>query len=258
VARDQPGSHCEKQSGAAFSPGEILEVCSGTLDNALSEKLVNQRHNKSHFKRDAVVSLPQTQFLFAPGSLTKIMHSMSDATQLLKTGGDDPKAAAELLPLVYEELRRLAAAKLTREKQGQTLQATALVHEAWLRLAGSNHQRWRGRAHFFGAAAEAMRRVLIDKARQKASLKCGAGRSPEELHESIIPSGAPSDEMLAVHEALDRLAAEDALAATVVKLRYFVGMTVPEIAEALEISQRSADRHWAFARAWLKTALSHR
>ena len=181
---------------------------------------------------------------------------MADFTQLLSAiDAGDPKAADQLLPLVYEELRRLAALKMAQEKPGQTLQATALVHEAWLRLAGSNHQQWRGRSHFFGAAAEAMRRILIDKARQKASMKRGLNQPLEELHESRIELAAPSDEILAVHEALDDLAAEDATAAAVVKLRYFVGMTIPEIAEALEISARSADRHWAFARAWLKGAI---
>jgi RNA polymerase sigma factor (TIGR02999 family) len=181
---------------------------------------------------------------------------MADFTQLLSAiDAGDPKAADQLLPLVYEELRRLAALKMAQEKPGQTLQATALVHEAWLRLAGSNHQQWRGRSHFFRAAAEAMRRILIDKARQKASMKRGLNQPLEELHESRIELAAPSDEILAVHEALDDLAAEDATAAAVVKLRYFVGMTIPEIAEALEISARSADRHWAFARAWLKGAI---
>ena len=181
---------------------------------------------------------------------------MSDVTQLLSAiEADDPKAADQLLPLVYEELHKLAAAKMAQEKPGQTLQATALVHEAWLRLAGSDQQQWRGRSHFFGAAAEAMRRILIDKARQKASLKRGQEQSPEELHESQIEMMAPADEILAVHDALDALAAEDATAAEVVKLRYFVGMTIPEIAEALEISPRSADRHWLFARAWLKGAI---
>ena len=181
---------------------------------------------------------------------------MSDVTQLLNAmDAGDANASERLLPIVYDELRRLAASRMAQEKPGQTLQATALVHEAWLRLAGSDQQQWRGRSHFFGAAAEAMRRVLIDKARQKASLKRGADQPLDELHESAIESTAPTDEILAVHDALDALAAEDATAAEVVKLRYFVGMTIPEIAEALEISPRSADRHWLFARAWLKGAI---
>ncbi len=181
---------------------------------------------------------------------------MSDVTQLLHAlDAGDPKAADQLLPMVYEELRQLAAAKMAQEKPGQTLQATALVHEAWLRLAGSDQQQWRGRSHFFGAAAEAMRRVLIDQARRKASSKRGAGQSPDEWHESAVASPTPTGEMLAVHEALDALAAEDATAAEVVKLRYFVGLTIPEIADVLGISPRSADRHWLFARAWLKGAI---
>ena len=181
---------------------------------------------------------------------------MSDVTQLLNAiDAGNPKAADQLLPLVYEELRKLAASKMVREKPGQTLQATALVHEAWLRLAGSDQQQWRGRSHFFGAAAEAMRRILIDKARHKASLKRGMDQPLEELHESRIELSAPADEILAVHDALDALAVADATAAEVVKLRYFVGMTIAEIAEALEISPRSADRHWHFARAWLKGAI---
>src|SRR5215831_9058738 len=181
---------------------------------------------------------------------------MSEVTRILQSiEQGDPKAAEELLPLVYDELRKLAAAKMACEAPGQTLQATALVHEAWLKLAGSERQQWRGRAHFFGAAAEAMRRILIDKARRKASLKRGGDQPPEELRESRIELSAPSDEILAVHEALDSLAAEDPLAAEVVKLRYFVGMTVPEIADALEMAPRTADRHWAFARAWLKRAI---
>ena len=181
---------------------------------------------------------------------------MSEATQILeRLQHGDPKAADQLLPLVYDELRRLAAAKMAQEKPGQTLQATALVHEAWLRLAGADEQQWRGRSHFFGAAAEAMRRILIDKARRKASLKRGADQRPEELHESEIEMPAPAEEILAVHDALDALAAEDARAAEVVKLRYFVGLTISEIAESLGISPRSADRHWHFARAWLKSAI---
>lgn len=181
---------------------------------------------------------------------------MGDLTQILdRVQQGDPSAAEDLLPLVYEELRRLAAGKMAQEKAGQTLQATALVHEAWLRLAGSDRQQWRGRSHFFGAAAEAMRRVLIDKARHNASVKGGSDLPLDELHESRIELTAPSEEILAVHDALDALARADATAAAVVKLRYFVGMTIPEIAEALEMSPRSVDRHWHFARAWLKGAI---
>lgn len=180
---------------------------------------------------------------------------MSEVTQILhRVEQGDSSAAHELLPLVYEELRRLAGAKMAQEKAGQTLQATALVHEAWLRLAGSDQQ-WRGRSHFLGAAAEAMRRILIDKARKKASLKRGAAQSLEELHESAIELSTPPDEILSVHEALDALSVEDSTAAEVVKLRYFVGLSLPEIAAALGISPRSAGRHWMFARAWLKCAI---
>jgi RNA polymerase sigma factor (TIGR02999 family) len=156
---------------------------------------------------------------------------------------------------VYKELRKLASAKLAHEAPGQTLQATALVHEAWIKLAGSDRQQWRGRNHFFGAAAEAMRRILIDRARMKSAQKRGAAQPLEELHESRIELSATSDEVLAVHECLDALAAEDVLAAEVVKLRYFVGLSIPEIAAALELAPRTVDRHWAFARAWLKGAI---
>src|SRR5437667_1364747 len=181
---------------------------------------------------------------------------MSEVTRILESVEQgDPNAAEKLLPLVYAELRKLAAARMAHEAPGQTLQATALVHEAWLKLAGSDRQQWRGRAHFFGAAAEAMRRILIDQARRRASQKRGGDQPPEELHESRIELQAPSDEILAVHDALDALAAEDRVAAEVVKLRYFVGMTIPEIADALGISPSTADRHWAFARAWLKQAI---
>ncbi len=186
---------------------------------------------------------------------------MSDVARILQSMEQgDHKVAEELLPLVYDELRKLAAARMAQEAPGQTLQATALVHEAWLKLAGSNRQQWRGRAHFFGAAAEAMRRILIDKARRKASQRrrgdgFRSGATLEELHESRIEMKAPSAEILAVHDALDALAAEDRLAAEVVKLRYFVGMTIPEIADALGMAARTADRHWAFARAWLKQAI---
>jgi RNA polymerase sigma factor (TIGR02999 family) len=177
---------------------------------------------------------------------------MADITCAHRMQHNEPKAAEELLPLVYEELRKLAAAKIALEKPGQTLQATALVHQAWLKLASGEDQRWNDRSHFFRAAAEAMRRILIDQARRKARQKRGHSQPPEELNESVIESRAPSAEVLAVHECLDALATQDPMAAEVVKLRYFVGLTIPEIAEALDIAPRTADRHWLFARAWLK------
>jgi len=179
-----------------------------------------------------------------------------DVTQLLSAiDSGDCKAAERLLPLVYEELRRLASHKMANEKPGQTLQATALVHEAWIRVAGSNRQQWRGRDHFFSAAAESMRRILIDQARRKSALKRGENVKHEQLQESRIELKVPADEFIAVNDAVDELAEEDELAAEVVKLRYFVGMNNLEVAEALGISPRSVDRHWAFARAWLKGAV---
>lgn len=175
-----------------------------------------------------------------------------DVTRLLdQIESGNPKAAEELLPLVYSELRKLAAARMSNEQAGQTLQATALVHEAWIRLSGSKQQ-WSGRSHFFSAAAEAMRRILIDKARRKATQKRGDGIEHEELNESQIELKVPAEEFIAVNDAVDELSREDELSAEIVKLRYFVGMSSREIAEALGISPRSVDRHWSFARAWLK------
>ena len=167
----------------------------------------------------------------------------------------DPRAADALLPLVYAELRRLAAHKLANEKPGQTLQPTALVHEAWLKIAGDRDPQFANRQHFFKAAASAMQQILIDVARRKQTLKHGANQVDGELHESRIAMIVPSEELLAVNDALAALAREDPEAAEVVKLRYFVGMTVPEIAAALELAPRTVDRHWAFARAWLKRAI---
>jgi RNA polymerase sigma factor (TIGR02999 family) len=167
----------------------------------------------------------------------------------------DAHAVEELLPLVYDELRKLAAHKMAGEAPGQTLQPTALVHEAWLRLGADAQPRWQNRAHFFGAAAEAMRRILIDRARKQAVRQASGLAAPEELHESRLEIQAPTDELLAVHEALDGLAAVNATAAELVKLRYFVGMTLPEAAEALGLSLRSAERLWTFSRAWLRDAL---
>jgi RNA polymerase sigma factor (TIGR02999 family) len=181
---------------------------------------------------------------------------VSDVTRILdRVQGGDPKAASELLPLVYEELRRVAAHKMAGEAPGQTLQPTALVHEAWLRLVGKENARFENRVHFFAAAAEAMRRILVESARRKGRLKRGGKMELQELEESKIEMTAPSEEVLAVHEALDQLAAEDPLAAEVVKLRYFVGLAIPKVAEALNIAPRTADRLWAFARVRLKQAI---
>jgi len=181
---------------------------------------------------------------------------VNDVTRILdRVQQGEAKAAEELLPLVYEELRRLAARRMANEAPGHTLQPTALVHEAWLRLGADAQPTWQNRAHFFGAAAEAMRRILIDRARKQAVRQASGLAAPEELHESRIEIQAPTDELLAVHEALDGLAAVDATAAQLVKLRYFVGMTLPEAAEALGLSLRSTERLWTFSRAWLRDAL---
>jgi RNA polymerase sigma factor (TIGR02999 family) len=177
---------------------------------------------------------------------------MNDVTRILNAiESGDTKAAGELLPLVYQELRRIAAHKMGGESAGHTLQATALVHEAWLRLVDSNEAGWQNRAHFFAAAAEAMRRILVEHARRKQSQKRGAGAGREELNESVLVLTAPPDELLAVHEALNTLAAEDPQAAQLVKLRYFVGMTMDEAASALAIPKRTAESIWTYARVWL-------
>ena len=177
---------------------------------------------------------------------------MNDVTHILDAVQRGETAATEkLLPLVYEELRRIAAHKMAGESAGHTLQPTALVHEAWLRLAGPNEQTWQNRAHFFGAAAEAMRRILVEHARKKQALKRGSGVEHEQIDESSLVMTAPPDELLAVHEALDALAAENPAAAELVKLRYFVGMTMEEAASALNVAPRTAERTWTYARVWL-------
>ena len=182
---------------------------------------------------------------------------MSDVTQLLNAADQgDPQAAAALLPLIYDELRRLAAARLAAEPSGNTLQPTALVHEAYLRLVGSPEgDRWDHRGHFFAAAAEAMRRILIDQARKKAAERHGGAMERQTLDpdSAVIPK--PREDLLALDEALDRLAAEDPLKAHLVKLRYYVGLSLPEAAAALGLSERTAGRHWAYARAWLRRAV---
>ena len=184
---------------------------------------------------------------------------MNDVTRILGAiAGSDPKAAAQLLPLVYDELRKLAACKMAKEAPGQTLQATALVHEAWLRLAGGEEQGWDSRAHFFGAAAEAMRRILIENARRKKALRHGAGQAPLDIQELQIAAPASDDQMLAVHEALDKLAEVDKDKAELVKLRYFAGMTIEEAASVLRISEATAKRWWVYARAWLHAEVTAR
>ena len=161
-----------------------------------------------------------------------------------------------MLPLVYQELRQLAAYRMANEAAGHTLQPTALVHEAWLRLAGENKEQWAGRAQFFAAAAEAMRRILVDRARRRRALKRGGGVAFEALEESRIAGEFPSDQVLAVHEALALLAAEDPPAAELVKLRYFAGLSTAEAAAAMGLPQRSVERLWTFAKAWLRKAMT--
>lgn len=182
---------------------------------------------------------------------------MQDVTRILEAIElGDPRAADQLLPLVYEELRRLAAHKMAGENPGHTLQPTALVHEAWLRLASSNQQGWENRAHFFGAAAEAMRRILVEHARRKQSLKRGAGAGHEELHESAVILAAPADELLAINEILDAFAEKNPQAAELVKLRYFVGLTMEEAASVLGLSKRTAEGIWTYAKVWLHREIS--
>jgi RNA polymerase sigma factor (TIGR02999 family) len=178
---------------------------------------------------------------------------VSDVTRILEAARQgDPKAADELLPLVYEELRRLAAHRMANESPNQTLQPTALVHEAWLRLVGSDAGTpFHNRAHFFAAAAEAMRRILIDRARRKAAVRHGGGQHRMDIEDVDFASPTNDDQLIAVSEALDKLAVQHKAEAELVKLRYFVGMTNDEAAEALGISPRTAKYYWTHARAWL-------
>ena len=184
------------------------------------------------------------------------MGCMSDVTRLLSAlDQGDPKAAEELLPLVYEELRRLAAHKMAQEAPGQTLQATALVHEAWLRVAGSTRQAWRGRVHFFSAAAEAMRRILVENARRKLRLRHGGGLQRVDFEAFDLPIAQDDEKCLRVHEALDHLAEVDPRKAEVVKLRVFAGLGIAEIAAVLNASEKTVQRDWTFAKAWLSREL---
>ena len=177
---------------------------------------------------------------------------MSEVTRILTAiERGDAKASEELPPLVYNELRRLAAQQLAGERPGHTLQPTALVHEAWLALVDSSNQSWQNRAHFFGAAAEAMRRILIARARHKNRQRRGSGVAHLDVDEIDIASPAPDDQLLALNDALDRFAALEPQQAELVKLRYFVGLKIEEAAEVLGISKATAKRWWAYARAWL-------
>jgi RNA polymerase sigma factor (TIGR02999 family) len=177
---------------------------------------------------------------------------LSNVTHILESiEHGDPKAAAELLPLVYGELRKLAASRMANEARNQTLQPTALVHEAWLRLVGNTEPKFENRAHFFAAAAEAMRRILIDKARRKKAARHGGDLQRVDLENVEVAAPGDDEELLAVNEALDRLASQNQIEAELVKLRYFVGLTLEEAAEVLDISARTADNYWAHARAWL-------
>ena len=182
------------------------------------------------------------------------MHQVTKILESVESG--DVDAAEQLFPIVYDELRRIAVSKMAGESAGHTLQATALVHEAWIRLIGAGSFSWQNRAHFFGSAAEAMRRVLVDHARRKQSRKRWGGLRREEIHESHLVLAVPAEELLAVHDALDALALEDPTAAELVKLRYFVGLTMEEAASALGLGKRTAENIWTYARAWLKRTIS--
>jgi RNA polymerase sigma factor (TIGR02999 family) len=182
-----------------------------------------------------------------------MLSSMPDVTRILSAiEAGDARAAEQLLPLVYHELRKLAAQRLAQEKPGHTLQATALVHEAYLRLVDvEKAEQWNSRGHFFAAAAEAMRRILIEQARRKGRVKHGGGRARIELDHVDLAADGREQDLLALDEALERLIAEEPVAAEVVKLRYFAGLTTDQAAAALGISLRTANRHWAYAKAWL-------
>jgi RNA polymerase sigma factor (TIGR02999 family) len=182
----------------------------------------------------------------------------SDVTRLIElVGQGDPQAARDLLPVLYDELRRLAAQRLSHEAPGQTIDATSLVHEAYLRLVGRDPEHpWNGRGHFFAAAAEAMRRILVERVRHKRRLRHGGALGRIDLDRVDLAADEPSDDLLALDEALDRLAAEEPAVAEVVKLRYFAGLPIEGAAGALGISVRTANRHWAYARAWLYQQLN--
>jgi RNA polymerase sigma factor (TIGR02999 family) len=182
---------------------------------------------------------------------------MSEVTRILNAiEQGDPQGAAQLWPLVYDELRKLAGAQMARETPGQTLNATALVHEAYLRLAGDQEQVFANRRHFFAAAAEAMRRILVENARSKGRVKRGGGWKRELANLDTLDASAPTEELLDLHECLEQFAAQDPVKAKLVELRFFGGLTLEQAAECLNISRSTADRSWRYARAWLYTAMA--
>jgi RNA polymerase sigma factor (TIGR02999 family) len=210
------------------------------------------------FARDDLLALPIDAVVLNRSTASRSINPMSDVTCILSAiEQGDPKASEQLLPLVYDELRRLARDKMAQERPGQTLQATALVHEAYLRLVDRERvQRWDSRGHFFAAAAEAMRRILVEQARRKQRIKRGGDFQRVEIDETEIAMVGPGDDPIALDEALTRLAEKHPEKAELVKLRYFAGLTVTEAAQALGISTTTADRHWTYARAWLFRELS--
>ncbi|MGA2246275.1 MAG: sigma-70 family RNA polymerase sigma factor [Verrucomicrobiota bacterium] len=181
-----------------------------------------------------------------------LLSPMNDVTQALQAiGNGNGQASEELLPLVYNELRKLAAARMAQEAAGQTLQATALVHEAWIRVAGGGGHRWENRGHFFAAAAEAMRRILIESARRKSRLKHGGGQIRVDLDGLQLAAASPDEQVLQLEDALAKLQAEDPQKARIVVMKFFGGMTDHEIADVQGVTERTVERHWAFAKAWL-------
>lgn len=178
------------------------------------------------------------------------MSEIAESLSAIQRG--HPQAAEQLLPLLYNELRRLAAHKMAQEAPGQTIEATALVHEAYVRLVGNDHQLWNSRGHFFAAAAEAMRRILVERARHKHTLKAGGGRQRVELVDLALASAGPNLDVLALNDALDKLDRQNPRLAQLVKLRFFAGLTIEQAAEALGISTSTADSDWAYARSWLR------